>query len=168
MGIEDEAISNRFLKHIKGNNVYEKFRNHYHKNHDLFPCERLADLDAIEYLRELLFKYETNDDNLIIQHQILILLKNYSLFKGYKVKGRKVLSPSEEYLNKFGMGKFKIGIKECENNLNKYNKAYASNLLYLGLPIEIKKYRKLYDYYNKACAAPIGLSEDGIKKLTRK
>ncbi|MBQ7241050.1 MAG: hypothetical protein IJS56_06405 [Bacilli bacterium] len=168
MGIEDEVISNSFLKHIKGNNVYEKFRNHYHKNHDLFPCERLADLDAIEYLRKLLFKYENNDDNLIIQHQILILLKNHNLFKGYKVKGRKLLSPSVEYLNRFGMEKFKIGIKECEYNLNKYNKANASNLLYLGLPVEKEKYNKMHDYYNKACVAPIGLSEDGIKKLTRK
>ena len=69
VGIDDEAISNRFLKHIKGNNVYEKFRNHYHKNHDLFPCERLADLDAIEYLRKLLFKYETNDDKFITEKE---------------------------------------------------------------------------------------------------
>lgn len=157
----------RRLKKLDGEDVKEKYNNYYQLNHDFYPIERFADLDAIFYLKKILFKYETDDFYIRQYHDIILRYLSLYLFVGYKFEKNKLKAPTLEIFKDLGDIVDKTSIKLIQHELDKES-IPAFKKLYLGLDIDIDTFIKLQDYYNKISDMPYYDDEpEDQKQLTK-
>ncbi len=137
----------KLFKRDKSPDLTKKFDELYMKNHDIYPCERFCDLDAINFLKNLVYKYETDYEKFKNYLDLLDAYYNLILVQGYKRdKKGKLTSPSDRFIKTFKCEDAKMPIK-LMNKKQKESKQYdTKTLMKLGLDIDRKSYDCIYDY----------------------
>ena len=129
------------------NDLNNKFMDLYHKNHDLFPDERFCNIEAYEYLKSLVCKYEKDEDkikrylNHLDSQYYLHLIKDY-----IEEENGFVLSPVENFIRKFSFEDHRDLLISLRKVLEKRNPYDKLSIMKLGLLINNSTLHNMIDY----------------------
>lgn len=143
---EDEDFrKSPLFKDDNSNDLYSKFIKLYNENHDIFPEERFADLDAFNFLKKLVYKYETNEEcfkkylDFIDSLYYIILVKEYNFGTSLEY----MVSPVEEFINKFHFEDRKTALELLRKSLIKVKPYDKKTLMYFGLKVDCDSFKHL-------------------------
>ena len=146
---EDEDFrKSPLFKDDNSSDLHSKFIKLYNDNHDIFPEERFADLDAFNFLKKLIYKYETNEEcfkkylDFIDSLYYIFLVKEYN----YDSSLEYMVSPVEEFINKFHFEDRKTALELLRKSLIKVKPYDKKTLMYLGLKVDCNSFKHLLDY----------------------
>ncbi len=137
--LTSKVIRNLELDGLSKVDMADAIKTFYNTNYNLDATERLAEINAYTYVRDMIKTYSSNEELFSNFNQKL----NIRLARGYDYVNYKLLSPTYEYFKLIGL--YSI-IKDLER-FNKRNKKNLSDYdrLLLGIPLEVSKYMELIE-----------------------
>jgi len=148
--LENFIPSVKYLLNVPGETFDEIYYNFYKSNHDIFPMERICDLDGCEFLKRLVLKYENNEVKQKRYYDIITLMYYRHLLVGYdeyqalfkfKPKG-----PSDIYLKVTEQVLEAQVIENLQNEMISEKPYDRQSLLYLGLTVNPKTIKNIRKY----------------------
>ena len=123
----------------------------------------MCEIDSFSYIKDLLYKYEDNVDRILEISDIADLAIYYWSLSGYDLRGKKVITPNEQFFKEFNYDKQFKYIKRLEKQLLKSDNISSKELMRLGLSIDYDTYTNFSNYFEQ-----LGLNyEDRCRKLTK-
>ena len=148
--LDYKNASNEELRIFKDNeeaNLELKFRSLYKKNHDLFPDERICDIEAIKYLKQLVYKYEKDEVKLKRYIDFLDSYYYFYLIKDYELNIEDgVISPVEKYIRRLSFEDHRDEYIELRKQILRNRPHDIQSIMTLGLRIDYKTYSNMFNY----------------------
>ena len=133
----------------------------YKANYPTFTSERLCEINSFEYIKKLVYKYETNHERMDKLIDIIDLERYYWYLNGYDDKKGKVISPVSKFLKAFYKRRNFIYIKMINSVLIKDEETPTKELFKLGLKVKPRSLDNYKEYMGE-------IMFDIEKKRTRK
>ena len=148
---EAESSSLRMFKDDEDDDLDLKFNSIYNEYHDIFPDERICEIDSFKRLKNMVSKFEKDEGKFKEYLDYLDSYYYFYLIKEYELEEDGILiSPVERFIRKFSFEDHRdtlIDLRKNMVNLRPYDKL---SIMRLGLRIDYETYKTFVDYCYKS------------------